>query len=53
MSRPIGPPAVVIAPVEPVDAERNLHLYERLGYRERRRRVVSPRLTLVFLEKQR
>jgi GNAT superfamily N-acetyltransferase len=30
---------------------RNLHLYEKLGYREYRREKTSDRLTLVFLEK--
>jgi hypothetical protein len=33
-------------------SERNLHLYAKLGYREFRREKISPRLTMVFLEKQ-
>jgi GNAT superfamily N-acetyltransferase len=32
-------------------SERNLRLYERFGYRPFRRQVLSPRVTLVFLEK--
>jgi GNAT superfamily N-acetyltransferase len=33
-------------------SERNLHLYGKLGYREFRREKISPRLTMVYLEKQ-
>lgn len=34
-------------------SEGNLRLYRRLGYQEVRREAVSPRLTLVYLEKRR
>jgi ribosomal protein S18 acetylase RimI-like enzyme len=34
-------------------SEANLRLYERLGYRRSREKVISPALTLVFLEKRR
>jgi GNAT superfamily N-acetyltransferase len=34
-------------------SEGNLRLYERLGYRRSREKVLSPAVTLVFLEKQR
>jgi len=33
-------------------SERNLHLYQKLGYREFKRETVHHRLTLVFMEKQ-
>jgi hypothetical protein len=33
-------------------SERNLRLYERNGYRAFRRQELSPRVTLVFLEKR-
>jgi phosphoribosylanthranilate isomerase/ribosomal protein S18 acetylase RimI-like enzyme len=33
-------------------SERNLHLYQKAGYREFRRQVVNERLTLVYLEKR-
>ncbi len=32
---------------------RHLHLYAKLGYRRSRREVISPKLTLVYLEKPR
>ena len=32
-------------------SERNLHLYQRLGYRPFRRERITPSLTLVYLEK--
>ncbi len=32
-------------------SEKNLHLYEKLGYQQFRHQVISDRLTLVFLEK--
>jgi ribosomal protein S18 acetylase RimI-like enzyme len=34
-------------------SEGNLRLYERLGYRRSREKVLSPAVTLVFLEKLR
>jgi len=34
------------------NSERNLHLYQKLGYRPFREKKVSPQLTLVFLEKR-
>jgi hypothetical protein len=34
-------------------SEGNLRLYERLGYTRTREKVVSPTVTLVFMEKRR
>jgi len=34
-------------------SEANIRLYERLGYRRSREQVLSPAVTLVFLEKRR
>jgi|GEM_PF-2153447 hypothetical protein len=33
-------------------SERNLYLYDKLGYRQVRREKVSDKLTMVFLEKR-
>ena len=32
-------------------SERNLYLYDKLGYREVRRQVISPKLAMIYMEK--